>query len=118
MTPLWSRVQLVNPTCILIQPLTTLVFTSASIATLVTDSLLCTPQHRSDTSYPRYSSSLINPSLSTTARLLNSLHSVRFAPALIPREPTRVISKASPKVEPQHFEHPQDEYHFSIPCYP
>jgi hypothetical protein len=52
MTPLRSRVQLVNPTCILIQPLTTLVFTSASIATLVTDSLLCTPQHRSDTSYP------------------------------------------------------------------
>jgi hypothetical protein len=50
---------------------------------------------------PQYSSSLINPSLSTTARLLNSLHSVRFAPALIPREPTRVISKASPKVEPQ-----------------
>jgi hypothetical protein len=52
MTPLWSRVQLINPTCILIQPLTTLVFTSTSIATLVTDSLLCTPQHRSDTSYP------------------------------------------------------------------
>jgi hypothetical protein len=66
MTPLWSRVQLVNPTCILIQPLTTtLVFTSASIATLVTDSLLCTPQYRSDTSYP------------DTAARLSTLLSVR-----------------------------------------
>jgi hypothetical protein len=65
MTPLWSRVQLVNPTCILIQPLCLPAFTSASIATLVTDSLLCTPQHRSDTSYP------------DTAARLSTLLSVR-----------------------------------------
>jgi hypothetical protein len=65
MTPLWSRVQLVNTTCILIQPLCLPAFTSASIATLVTDSLLCTPQHRSDTSYP------------DTAARLSTLLSVR-----------------------------------------
>jgi hypothetical protein len=65
MTPLWSRVQLVNPTCILIQPLCLPAFTSASIAALVTDSLLCTPQHRSDTSYP------------DTAARLSTLLSVR-----------------------------------------
>ena len=104
MTPLWSRVQLdylVNPTCILIQPLCLPAFTSASIATLVTDSLLCTPQLRSDTSYPDTTARLSTPLLSTSARLLNSLHSVRFAPVPILREPTRVISKATPKVEPQ-----------------
>jgi hypothetical protein len=65
MTPLWSRVQLVNSTCILIQPLCLPAFTSASIATLVTDSLLCTPQHRSDTSHP------------DTAARLSTLLSVR-----------------------------------------